>query len=50
MVFQFIKVLILRPELLEVIVARESIEISEDGVTLHMTRIVEVDMFRVGIH
>ena len=38
-VFQFVEVLVFRPEVLEVIVTREGIEIGEDGVALDMARV-----------
>ena len=40
MILQLVEVLIIRPELLEVIIAGEGIKISEDGVAFHMTWIV----------
>ena len=49
-VLQLIKVLILRPELCKVFISGECIKVGEYRITLHMTRIIEVYMFWVGIH
>ena len=34
----------------EQFVLAESIQVGEHGITLYMTRIIEIDMFRVGVH
>ena len=47
---QFVQVLVLRPELGKVLIRGEGVKIGEHGVTLHMTRVIQVHMRRIGIH
>ena len=49
-ILQLVEVLVLWPEVGEVLVAGEGVEIGEDGVALHMAGIVEVDVLRIGVH
>ena len=49
-ILQLVKVLIVRPELREVLVAGERIKISKDSIALHVSRVVQVDMLRIGVH
>ena len=48
--FQLVKVLEFRPEISKVLICRESIEISKHSISLYMSRVIEVDMRRIGVH
>ena len=39
-----------RTEFLEVLIAAESVQIGEHGVTLHVTRVADLKVVRVGKH
>ena len=47
---ELVKVLELRPEVGEVLISGKSVEIGEDGIALHMTRVRDVEVCGVGIH
>ena len=50
MILQLVEILILGQEISKILIGRERIEIGEHSITLHMARIVQVDVLWVGIH
>ena len=49
-VFQLVEVLVFGPEVAEVVVGGESVEVGEYGVALDVARVVEIDVLGVGVH
>ena len=50
MILQLVEVGIFRKIEAEVLVAAERIEVGEDGVALHVARVADIDVLRVGVH
>ena len=49
MIFQLIQIVILWPELSEIIILGKSIEIGKHHITLHMTGIFHTQVLRIGV-